>query len=480
MSGATRRILFALNEPGYFRFYGDTIVELARRGWEVALVYDKPEKRGPELSVPRNAGDRVRAYGAYPGEVSPVAKALRTAVDCLRYLDPAFARAAYLRRRAERELPASLGLMKRIKGLPRSVVSGGIGLARLVERCLPADRAVVEFLRELGPDVVLVSPLVVFGGSGAQETEILKAAQTLGIRTVVAVASWDHLTSKGLIRVVPDAVMVWNDVQVEEARQLHRIPAQRIVVTGAQSLDRWFDRGQPGDIAAFRRALGIDEGRRILLWVGSSRNMAPGDSEVRFVSRWLAAVRASANPNLREAFVIVRPHPGNVEPWAPGALAVPHAAIFPTSYPGGVLLSDAEVDAFHHSIVASSAVIGINTTAMIEAAIVGRPVFSVRDETFAHSQQQTLHFEYLSNAQGGFTSVASSLSEHVAQLERALDDTRPHADDANRFVERFVRPLGMKTKATVHVCDAIDRIAAVGSTKRTASHTTAEDLSVAR
>jgi hypothetical protein len=203
-----------------------------------------------------------------------------------------------------------------------------------------------------------------------------------------------------LIRVIPDAVMVWNDVQADEARRLHRIPEDRIVVTGAQSLDRWFDRARPDDVSTFRRTLGIDERRRVLLWVGSSRNMAPGDSEVRFVNRWLAAVRASANPDLRDAFVIVRPHPGNVEPWTADALTEPHTAIFPPSYPAGIMLTDSEVEAFWHSLLASSAVIGINTTAMIEAAIVGRPVFSVRDPTFAHSQQQTLHFDYLTSAQG--------------------------------------------------------------------------------
>ena len=52
MPERSRRILFALNEPGYFRFYGPTIVELERRGWDVSLVNGKPEKRGPDLDVP--------------------------------------------------------------------------------------------------------------------------------------------------------------------------------------------------------------------------------------------------------------------------------------------------------------------------------------------------------------------------------------------------------------------------------------------
>ena len=480
MSDVARRILFALNEPGYFRFYGDTIVELARRGWDVLLVYDKPDKRGPDLTVPSNAGARVRSLGGLPGQVSASAKALRTTVDCLRYLEPAFARADYLRRRAERELPEGFGFMKRIRRLPRFAVSGGIAAARLAERCLPPDRAFVEFLRGLRPDVVLVSPVVIIGGSGAQETELLKAARALGIPSVVGVASWDHLTSKGLIRVVPDAVMVWNDVQVEEARRLHRIPGKRIVVTGAQSLDRWFDRAEPLGVTAFRHTLGIDDRRRVLLWVGSSRNMAPGDSEVQFVKRWLAALRASSNPDIRDAFVIVRPHPGNIEPWAAADVPDGRTVVYPKSYAAGSLLSDDELDAFWYSLVASSAVVGINTTAMIEAAIVRRPVFSIRDATFAHSQRQTLHFDYLSAAHGGFTSVADSLSEHVAQLEHVFSERGPDLRTSDRFVERFVRPLGLETPATLHVCDAIQRVAGPRPIWRAPSEPAAEDLSVAR
>jgi hypothetical protein len=466
MSHPARRILFALNEPGYFRFYGPTIVELARRGWDVALVYDKPDKRGPGLSVPPESGDRVRSLGAFPGDVSPFARTLRDTMDAFRYLDPAFSRADYLRRRAERNLPLWLGGMKRITRLPRIAVSTGIRLARVVEACLPVDRAVIALLREARPDVVLVSPLVITGGSGAQETEVLKAARALRIPTIVGVASWDHLTSKGLIRIVPDAVIVWNDIQADEAVRLHRIPRTRVLVTGAQSLDRWFDRAHPEAVHAFRRTLRIDDHCGVLLWVGSSRNMAPGDSEVQFVRRWIAQVRASGNPELREAFVIIRPHPGNIEPWRDADLGDANAVVFPKSYTARALLSEAEVDAFWYSLLASRAVMGINTTAMIEAAIMRRPVFSVRDPAFAHSQQQTLHFDYLSATEGGFTTVADTLSEHVAQLERLFAEGEPDPQAAERFVERFVRPLGMHTRATSHLCDAIERVATAGEPVR--------------
>jgi len=474
MPDHARRVLFALNEPGYLRFYGPAIVELERRGWNVSLVYGKPEKRGPDLEVPVNAGDRVRSLGTLPGGVSPVAKNLRIAIDCARYLEPAFEKAEYLRRRAERELSPGFAFIKHIPRAPRVVVTAAIGVERGLERMLPVNATMRDFLTQLHPDLVVVSPLVIIGGSGVQETEVLKAARAVGIPTVVAVASWDHLTSKGLIRLIPDAVVVWNDIQAREAEQLHRVPRNRIMVTGAQSFDRWFDRPRPDAIDTFRRSLGIEANRRILLLVGSSRNMAPGDSEVQFARRWIAALRTSNAAHLREAFVIIRPHPGNTEPWQQADLGDPHAVVHPMSYASGVLMSDADIETFRYSLLASSAVVGINTSAMIEAAVLRRPVFSVRDPAFAHSQQQTLHFGYLSEAAGGFTVVADDVAEHVRQLERLFAEGEPDLRQSDAFVARFVRPLGMTTDANTHLCDALERVA----TARGASREPADAMAV--
>ncbi len=58
----------------------------------------------------------------------------------------------------------------------------------------------------------------------------------------LCVWSWDHLSSKALIRVVPDKVMVWNTTQRDEAQRFHGVPADRVLVTGAQCFDQWFDR----------------------------------------------------------------------------------------------------------------------------------------------------------------------------------------------------------------------------------------------
>jgi hypothetical protein len=382
---------------------------------------------------------------------------LRLGLDYVRYLEPAFAQAEFLRRRTEKHLPHRLHFLTRVRQLPRWCVGAAIRLGRLAERLIPVNRAMLDFVRDVHPDVIVVTPVVIVGQS--RQTELIKAGHASNVPVIIGAASWDHLTSKGLIGVVPDALTVWNETQVREASYFHRIPRSRIIITGAQSLDHWFTPTPAERVNAFRRTLGIEGHRQILLLAGSSRNMAPGDSEVQFVRRWLAALRApsSGNTRLRDAFVLVRPHPSNTAQWQGVDLGDASTLVYPHEY-SGMPLSDAEVEVFRESILASSAVVGVNTTAMIEAAILRRPVFTVRDAAFDHSQAQTLHFSYLADDQTGCVTTASSLPEHVAQLERVLADG-PSLELAERFVGRFVRPLGRERPATGHLCDAIERVA---------------------
>lgn len=458
---STGRVLFLLHEPGYFRLYGSTIVELSRRGWEVLLAFDKPDRRGDAPLVPEGAPAGVRFVGATPAATKEgLLAALRPGIDYVRYLEPRFTGATFLRERAAKRLPPVLHWLQRISRAPRWVVGAAIQCVRALERAVPVERNMRDFLRQQAPDVVFVSPLVTLGPSGGTQTEAVKAARALGIPTVVGAASWDNLTSKGLVRLVPDVLSVWNDAQRAEAVELHRIPQARVQVTGAQSLDHWFEPRLPQAAEMLRSKLGLTPGHAVILYVGSSKNMVPGDREPRFVQRWLAALRHSAEPVLRDATVIVRPHPGHLKPWTGEALESLReqgVTVWPLSYTG-MPLSDAEIDEFHDTLLASDAVVGVNTTAMIEAAIVGRAVLTVCDPVFTQSQHETLHFQYLVDHAEGCAQVARTLDEHVAQLARVLTHPGERRQALAAFVRTFVRPHGLDQPSTGRLCDVIESV----------------------
>ena len=242
---------------------------------------------------------------------------------------------------------------------------------------------------------------------------------------------------------------------------MHDVPASKVVVTGAQPFDGWFGRQPTLTRAAFLERAGLRADRSVLLYVGSSRGIARPDLEIAFVRQWVAAVRASGDETLRTAAILVRPHYSNMDAWEsvewPDALDV---AIWPRRRPS---LPMTELDAadYFHSIYFSDAVVGINTSAMIESSIIGRQVYTVLAPEFAPTQEGTTHFHYLLPRHGGCVEAASTFDAHVAQLARGLADPALEQERRQRFVERFVRPNGLERPAVEFVVQAIERLARV-------------------
>jgi hypothetical protein len=108
----------------------------------------------------------------------------------------------------------------------------------------------------------------------------------------------------------------------------------------------------------------------------------------------------------------------------------------------------------HHS----AAVVGLNTSAQIEAAIAGRPVYTILAPGFERGQQGTLHFRYLLANEGGFVQVSRDFDEHRRHLADAVAG-RYDAEGIRRFVERFVRPQGLDRPSTPVLADAIESLA---------------------
>lgn len=452
------KILFFMTHPGFTRNFEPVLALLAERGHRIHLAFDGPPQVGKPSAVDAlSARYPAITYGPAPDREdawASLANAGRATRNYLRYLHPRYRAATRLR---ERAVVWPLGPM--LAAVAASPLGRRRGLAsldavlRTLERAVPSSREIEDFIRAQAPDVVLLTPVVDFN---TPQTDQLKSARALGIPTGVCVASWDNLTNKGLIHLVPDLVTVWNEHQRREAVTLHGIPPERVAVTGAQLFDEWFARRPSTRRDDFCRRLGLPPDRPLLLYTCSSQWIAP--VEVPFVERWLRAVRA-APPPLGQAGVLIRPHPQNATQWQGVDFGrYRDVAIWPREPSPRV--DEPSKAAFYDSLYHSTAVVGINTSALIEAGIVGRPVFSVLDPEFRASQEGTLHFRYLVEVSGGLLQVAADLDEHVRQLGAALADPAGAAR-ARAFVASFVRPCGLDRPAAPILADAIERLGAV-------------------
>jgi hypothetical protein len=456
------KILFSATHFGFLRNFQSTIQLLAERGHQLHLLAERTDA----IDGQKMADMLAAAHPAITFEILPssrhrlwyaLATGIRASLDYWRYLDARWDGAPKLRRRAAQQAP---GLALAVARLPLLRTRGGLAtltfVFRALDRVLPPPKEIADVFRRIAPDVLLLTPLLYFR---SHQVDHVRCARQLGIRTVLGVGSWDHLTTKGLIHEAPDRVLVWNASQQREAVDLHGIRADRVVVTGAQAYDHWFATQPSRDRDAFCRLVGLDAARPLLLYVCSSPFIAP--YEVGFVREWIAATRASADPRLREAGLLVRPHPQNGRQWDGINLAAEHArvALWPRTAVnpiGGAARQD-YFDSMYHA----EAVVGVNTSAMIESGIVGRPVYTIRVDEFAATQEGTLHFQHLKNVEGGLLHVGEDLGEHVVQLERLLAGDGHERRDARRFIQAFIRPHGLDVAATPRVVEEIERAAAL-------------------
>jgi hypothetical protein len=324
-------------------------------------------------------------------------------------------------------------------------------LLRKVEEAIPSDPGVLAFLNEQAPDLVMVTPLIIFQ---SDQVDYVKGARKLGIPCTLGVASWDNLTNKGLIRVQPDAVFVWNDMQRREAVALHGTPRDRVVITGAHTYDKWSDQSLTMGRDQFLGKVDLPLGGDFILYVCSSPFIA-ADMEGAFVRRWLAALRSSHDERVRNISVLVRPHPQNAAIWENEDLSdLGPVSVYPRAG-ANPINADAKSD-FYDSMAHSLAVIGINTSAQIEAAVVRRPVMTIETPEFASTQEGTLHYRMLID--GGLLVVASDLGEHVEQVAAVLRDPAEAQERVEGFTASFVHPLGSEQRGAPVFADALEAI----------------------
>jgi|KBSSwiStaDraftv2_1062776.scaffolds.fasta_scaffold00237_9 hypothetical protein len=457
---APRRLkfLFIVGSAEYIRYFDTTMSLLLDRGHEVSIGVNRlRERKHARLEGLDDA--RVRILGVIPKRLdvwTPLARAVRGTFDFVRYLQPRFADAPALRARMKRKvLPSWMAWLDRNKTLSDRQLARSYRWLTRLESAIPVSRRLTDFFTTHRPDVVIVSPLV---DAASDQVDAVRAAQSLGIPAVAAIASWDNLTNKGQLRVRPDTVTVWNEEQKREAVTLHGIESARVEVTGAQLFDRWFERRPSQSREAFCTMVGLPIDREIILYTGSSVFIAPSAVEAPFARRWIAALRASSNPVVANAAVLVRPHPFNVEGWQTtdfsdlGPVAVfPNIRFTPSA--------DSARTSFFDSLYYASAIVGVNTSAMVEAAILGKPVLSLMTGDFAATQQGTLHFHYLLPENGGFLRVARSFDEHVTQLTDALRHPDVCRAETQSFVRSFLRPRGLDVPCTPLLADALERAA---------------------
>ena len=436
--------------------YESVIRELAVRGHDIHLALGRGAwlALGLRPALESLLADHPRVtWSRSSPSMSPLwsdlARTIRLWVDYLRYFLPEYDATPKLKARSEERVPPRL---VRFSNRPLFQHATNrrrlLAVLRALERALPPVPQISRQLQDERPDVVLITPLVYLGSS---QFDVLRTALAMGLRTAFCVGSWDHLSSKALVRDLPHRVFVWNETQKDEAVRLQGVPPGRVVVTGAQCYDHWFGRRPIRSREDFCRRVGLPTDRPFVLYVCSA--LFPGSPvEAEFVRRWVHSLRESAHQELRSAAVLIRPHPARMAEWE----GVDLSSLEHVTLHGSQPVDDESRDDYFESLFYCSAVVGMNTSAFLEAAVVDRPVHTILLPEFHENQEGTLHFHYLFTVGGGVLQASRSFEAHHEQLVASLRRSPAQLGTNPQFVREFIRPHGLERHATPIFCDAVD------------------------
>jgi len=464
------KVLMVMQHINFFRNLDTLVRELDARGHQVVMLHGTrldDDKMRAKLA-------RKRETMIFMGRGIEVAQADLPSVTAGYRPEPAerwhrrlrsgrevINRTIYMRKGHPSPERVTEGLDKRLPPRVRRLMESWLGgrvlrqpfvlrLWRCIEAVSPPSRTVVSLLEEIRPDVVLVSPTV--WPKNPVEADYIRAARTLGIPTIGYLNSWDNLTSKGTVHVIPDAYVVWNEALANEAVEIHDIPRDAIRITGAPHLDRFFEMQPTVPRAEMCREMGCDGDAPYVVYLCSSRTLI--SSEVHIVTD-LADALAGAFPASGPPTLVVRPHPVNPDPWE--SYSHPGVVVYPKV--GDQADSPESWQEYYNQLSWASCFVGLNTTAFLEAAIVDRPCLTIVADEFHAVQGWTGHFRHLLEAD--FLEVARDAREVAERVVRILAGEDAKAAEREAFRKWFLRPSGVDKPVTLGVADLMETVAGI-------------------
>ncbi len=142
-------------------------------------------------------------------------------------------------------------------------------------------------------------------GTEPFEIRLLRAAKRHQIKSLAVVPSWDNLTSKGVMGIKPDYLLVWNEIMVEEAIELHAFTRDRVVMTGPLQFDNFFDPHFRQEEDFFHAKFKIEKGRPIIAFGTITPRYFKYNLDILEILReFIQDGRIKGNPK-----VVVRIHP---------------------------------------------------------------------------------------------------------------------------------------------------------------------------
>lgn len=131
-----------------------------------------------------------------------------------------------------------------------------------------------EYIRKYNPELIFATDIF-----SEYDPLFLREAKARGIKTIGMVRSWDNTTTKGILRIIPDEVLVNSPTGKRELIKMHDLKEKHVKVVGLPQFDDWLF-GPTMSREEFFKKIGADYRKRLILFSPAGNILSDTDWQI--------------------------------------------------------------------------------------------------------------------------------------------------------------------------------------------------------
>lgn len=297
------------------------------------------------------------------------------------------------------------------------------------------------------PDVVMITDIL-----NERDVELAQNGRYFGVPVIGMVRSWDNLTSHGLIRLVPELLLVPSKEVKRQAKVLNDCPPKSVHVVGIPHYDKYAS-GPTKIREQFFKEMGLTGSGRVYLYAPIGDFYMPRNTTDSYIISLLSSL---------DGEVIVRFPPTipikdmeHVQPYAKMVFDRP-GINFSGKEIGDQELSDEDDSRLVNEIIYSDVVITGPSTVSLDAVFFDKPVVNINfypdHRTYYTSIEKWYDFHHLKlGVECGAFRVASSKEQFFSLLDEYTKNPSCNAKGRECLRELYCGPRdGKSGKRVAH------------------------------
>jgi len=248
-------------------------------------------------------------------------------------------------------------------------------LLRRLDTVLVGESGCGALFERYRPSVVVLANLFDDG-----EVALLRDARRRGVPTVGFINTWDKLTARASLRLLPDHLLVYNAIVRDEAERFADMPRERISIAGVPQYDIYFTT-KPTSRDVFLRSIGCDPEKHLVLFAP----MGSAFSRYDWFAIDLLHNLIERQRQIPNAQLFVRFQPNDFvdreeltrRPWLRYDLP---GLRFGSERGGDWDMTREDAERLRDTLAHASLVISYASSLGIDAALMGRPVININFE----------------------------------------------------------------------------------------------------